>query len=170
MVTRERVQSVLDRIRPLIQSDGGDIELVDIVDNKAKVRLTGNCVGCPSAQMTLPRRRDNPERRDPELEEVLVVYPRSWLATRPVLAVVVDCSDAGADSDVMLDPDTTRSTIPLLCGPALAFRNRSPPTCSRRGRQFVVSRSPDHWACTTRKRGRHPASNRFCRIEPLLGQ
>ena len=44
MVTRERVQSVLDRIRPLIQSDGGDIELVDVVDNKAKVRLTGNCV------------------------------------------------------------------------------------------------------------------------------
>ena len=53
MVTRERVQTVLDRIRPLIQSDGGDIELVDVVDNKAKVRLTGNCVGCPSAQMTL---------------------------------------------------------------------------------------------------------------------
>jgi Fe-S cluster biogenesis protein NfuA len=33
--------------------DGGDIELVEIVGNRAKVRLTGNCVGCPSAQMTL---------------------------------------------------------------------------------------------------------------------
>jgi Fe-S cluster biogenesis protein NfuA len=53
MVSRERVQAVIERIRPLIQSDGGDIELVDVVDNSATVRLTGNCVGCPSAQMTL---------------------------------------------------------------------------------------------------------------------
>ena len=53
MISREQVQTVIDRIRPLIRSDGGDIELVDVVDNKAKVRLTGNCVGCPSAQMTL---------------------------------------------------------------------------------------------------------------------
>ncbi|MGE5358231.1 MAG: NifU family protein, partial [Bacteroidales bacterium] len=40
MISRERVVSVIDRIRPLIQSDGGDIELVDVIDNKAKVRLT----------------------------------------------------------------------------------------------------------------------------------
>jgi Fe-S cluster biogenesis protein NfuA len=74
MVTRERVQSVLDRIRPLIQSDGGDIELVDIVDNKAKVRLTGNCVGCPSAQMTLYLGVETTLKDEiPELEEVLVV-------------------------------------------------------------------------------------------------
>jgi Fe-S cluster biogenesis protein NfuA len=53
MVSRERVQAVIERIRPLIQSDGGDIELLDVVDNTATVRLTGNCVGCPSAQMTL---------------------------------------------------------------------------------------------------------------------
>jgi Fe-S cluster biogenesis protein NfuA len=53
MVSRERVQAVIDRIRPLIQSDGGDIELLDVVENTATVRLTGNCVGCPSAQMTL---------------------------------------------------------------------------------------------------------------------
>jgi Fe-S cluster biogenesis protein NfuA len=53
MVSRERVQAVIERIRPLIQSDGGDIELLDVVDNSATVRLTGNCVGCPSAQMTL---------------------------------------------------------------------------------------------------------------------
>jgi Fe-S cluster biogenesis protein NfuA len=53
MVTRERVAAVIDRIRPLLQSDGGDIELVDVADNRAKVRMTGNCVGCPSASMTL---------------------------------------------------------------------------------------------------------------------
>ena len=53
MVSRERVQAVIERIRPLIQSDGGDIELLDVVDNSATVRLTGSCVGCPCAQMTL---------------------------------------------------------------------------------------------------------------------
>jgi Fe-S cluster biogenesis protein NfuA len=53
MISRERVQTVIDRIRPLIQGDGGDIELIDVLDNKAKVRLTGRCVGCPSAHMTL---------------------------------------------------------------------------------------------------------------------
>jgi Fe-S cluster biogenesis protein NfuA len=53
MVSRERVAAVIERVRPMIQADGGDIELVDVVDNKAKVRMSGNCVGCPSAQMTL---------------------------------------------------------------------------------------------------------------------
>ena len=74
MVTRERVQSVLDRIRPLIQSDGGDIELVDVTDNKAKVRLTGNCVGCPSAQMTLFMGVEMALKEEiPEFEELEVV-------------------------------------------------------------------------------------------------
>ncbi len=74
MVTRDRVQSVLERIRPLIQSDGGDIELVDVSDNKAKVRLTGNCVGCPSAQMTLYMGVEMTLREEiPELEELIVL-------------------------------------------------------------------------------------------------
>jgi Fe-S cluster biogenesis protein NfuA len=53
MMSRERVESVLDRIRPMMQADGGDIELVDISGNSARVRLTGMCSGCPSAHMTL---------------------------------------------------------------------------------------------------------------------
>jgi Fe-S cluster biogenesis protein NfuA len=53
MVSRDRVESVLDRIRPLMQADGGDIELLDVQGNSAKVRLTGMCAGCPSAHMTL---------------------------------------------------------------------------------------------------------------------
>lgn len=53
MVLRDEVQNVLERVRPYIQGDGGDIELVDIVGNHASVRLTGHCVGCPSAQLTL---------------------------------------------------------------------------------------------------------------------
>ena len=53
MVTKERVESVLLRIRPFLQADGGDIELVEIQGNSALVRLTGVCAGCPSAYMTL---------------------------------------------------------------------------------------------------------------------
>jgi Fe-S cluster biogenesis protein NfuA len=53
MVSRDRVESVLDRIRPMMQADGGDVELVDVHGNCARVRLTGMCAGCPSAHMTL---------------------------------------------------------------------------------------------------------------------
>ena len=53
MITRERVESVLDRVRPFMQADGGDIELLDVEGNSADVRLTGMCAGCPSAHMTL---------------------------------------------------------------------------------------------------------------------
>jgi len=53
VVTRERVESVLHRVRPFLQADGGDIELVSIEGSTASVRLTGVCAGCPSAQMTL---------------------------------------------------------------------------------------------------------------------
>lgn len=50
---RTRVQAVIDEIRPVIQSDGGDIELVDIKENVVTVRLKGACVGCPGSAMTL---------------------------------------------------------------------------------------------------------------------
>ena len=53
MVTKERVESILSRVRPFMQADGGDIELVEVVGNSAEVRLTGMCAGCPSAHMTL---------------------------------------------------------------------------------------------------------------------
>jgi Fe-S cluster biogenesis protein NfuA len=53
MVSRERVQGVLDRVRPFLQADGGDIELLSVNGNSADVRLTGMCAGCPSAHMTL---------------------------------------------------------------------------------------------------------------------
>jgi len=53
MITRERVEAVLARVRPFMQADGGDIELVDVTGNSAGVRLTGMCAGCPSAHMTL---------------------------------------------------------------------------------------------------------------------
>jgi Fe-S cluster biogenesis protein NfuA len=53
MVTTERVEAVLARVRPFMQADGGDIELVEVDGNSAAVRLTGRCAGCPSAHMTL---------------------------------------------------------------------------------------------------------------------
>jgi Fe-S cluster biogenesis protein NfuA len=53
MITKERVEAVLDRVRPFIRADGGDILLVDVDGNSADVRLTGMCAGCPSAHMTL---------------------------------------------------------------------------------------------------------------------
>jgi Fe-S cluster biogenesis protein NfuA len=53
MITKERVESVLDRVRPFLQADGGDVELVAVDGNSADVKLTGMCAGCPSAHMTL---------------------------------------------------------------------------------------------------------------------
>jgi Fe-S cluster biogenesis protein NfuA len=53
MVTRERVEAVLTRVRPFLQADGGDIELVEVSANSAEVKLTGMCAGCPSAHMPL---------------------------------------------------------------------------------------------------------------------
>jgi Fe-S cluster biogenesis protein NfuA len=51
---RERVQEVIDEIRPMLQADGGDVELVEVsADGVVKVRLTGACGGCPMSQMTL---------------------------------------------------------------------------------------------------------------------
>ena len=50
---KERVANVINRIRPAVQMDGGDIELVDLTDGVVKLRLVGSCHGCPSSMMTL---------------------------------------------------------------------------------------------------------------------
>lgn len=51
---REKVEAVLDKVRPMLQADGGDVELVNITDKGiVQVRLTGACKGCPMSQMTL---------------------------------------------------------------------------------------------------------------------
>lgn len=51
---KEQVQEALDKIRPVLQKDGGDVELVDVTEDKiVQVRLTGACKGCPMSQMTL---------------------------------------------------------------------------------------------------------------------
>ncbi|MHB9036926.1 MAG: NifU family protein [Armatimonadota bacterium] len=50
---RAKAQAALEQIRPSLQADGGDVELLDVVDGVAKVRLQGACHGCPMAAMTL---------------------------------------------------------------------------------------------------------------------
>jgi Fe-S cluster biogenesis protein NfuA len=50
---KKRVQVALEDIRPQIQMDGGDVELVAIENNIVKVRLVGHCAGCPMSQITL---------------------------------------------------------------------------------------------------------------------
>lgn len=50
---KEKVEAALNEIRPMLQRDGGDVELVDIQDGVVKVRLQGACAGCPMSQMTL---------------------------------------------------------------------------------------------------------------------
>ena len=50
---RTDVEMVLEKIRPALQADGGDVELVDVEGGVVKVRLTGACGGCPMATVTL---------------------------------------------------------------------------------------------------------------------
>jgi Fe-S cluster biogenesis protein NfuA len=51
---KEKVEQALKKIRPALQGDGGDVELVEVgEDGVVKVRLTGACGGCPMSQMTL---------------------------------------------------------------------------------------------------------------------
>ena len=50
---KDRVEKVINRIRPAVQMDGGDIELVDIEGGIVQLRLVGSCAGCPSSMYTL---------------------------------------------------------------------------------------------------------------------
>ncbi|MBD3351042.1 MAG: NifU family protein [Candidatus Lokiarchaeota archaeon] len=52
-MSKEEVQKVLDEVRPSLQADGGDVELVDFKDDKVYLRLQGHCRGCAYSQMTL---------------------------------------------------------------------------------------------------------------------
>jgi Fe-S cluster biogenesis protein NfuA len=49
----DEVQDVLDKLRPFLQRDGGDVELVDVEDGVVKLRLMGACCSCPSSTITL---------------------------------------------------------------------------------------------------------------------
>jgi len=71
---RDKVETALTKIRPALQADGGDVELVDVNDGVVKVRLTGACGGCPMATMTLQHGIERVLREQiPEIKEVLAV-------------------------------------------------------------------------------------------------
>ena len=70
---KERIQAVLDRVRPFLNADGGDIELVSVDGNSAAVRLSGACADCPSAHMTLHAGIETALREEiPEFETLRV--------------------------------------------------------------------------------------------------
>ena len=72
---RQRVSDVVELIRPAVQADGGDLELVDVTDaGVVKIRFHGACVGCPSANMTLQMGIErNLRQRVPEVTGVVAV-------------------------------------------------------------------------------------------------
>jgi Fe-S cluster biogenesis protein NfuA len=70
----EQVKVIIEEIRPFIQSDGGDIELLKVEDQIVYVRLTGACIGCPSSMVTLKHGVEARIREEiPEVESVEMV-------------------------------------------------------------------------------------------------
>ncbi|MFC1897352.1 NifU family protein [Chloroflexota bacterium] len=71
---KEQVEAILTQVRPALQADGGDVELVDVSGGTVKLKLKGACAGCPMATITL---RQGIERvlkeQIPEVKEVIAV-------------------------------------------------------------------------------------------------
>lgn len=72
---REKVEAALNKIRPSLQADGGDVVLVDVApDGTVKVKLTGACQGCPMSQMTLKAGVEKIIKQEvPEVKKVIAV-------------------------------------------------------------------------------------------------
>ncbi|MEJ5299639.1 MAG: NifU family protein [Thermodesulforhabdaceae bacterium] len=71
---KEKVEKVLEKIRPMLQRDGGNVELVEIDGTTVKVRLTGACHGCPMSQMTLKAGIERIIKQEvPEVSQVVAV-------------------------------------------------------------------------------------------------
>ncbi len=71
---RERVEAALNKIRPALVADGGNLELVDVNSGVVKVKLTGACAGCPMSTMTLKMGIERVLKQDiPEIKEVVSV-------------------------------------------------------------------------------------------------
>jgi Fe-S cluster biogenesis protein NfuA len=73
---KENVEAIIQQIRPMLQADGGDIELVDVAEDTGvvSVRLQGACKGCPGAQMTLKMGVEREmQKQIPEVTEVIAV-------------------------------------------------------------------------------------------------
>ena len=71
---RDKVEAVLDKIRPQLMMDGGNVELVEVNDGTVKVKLTGACGGCPMATITLKMGIEKILKQEiPEIKEVIAV-------------------------------------------------------------------------------------------------
>ncbi len=71
---QDKVQSALDKIRPALQADGGDVELIEVKDGIVKLKLQGACGGCPMASMTIKHGIEKIlKERIPEVKEVVAV-------------------------------------------------------------------------------------------------
>jgi Fe-S cluster biogenesis protein NfuA len=71
---KDLVEKALDKIRPALAADGGNVELVEVEEGVVKVRLTGACGGCPMSQMTLKMGIERHLKKEiPEVKEVVAV-------------------------------------------------------------------------------------------------
>lgn len=71
---KEKVEEVLEKIRPSLMADGGNVELVEVNADVVKVKLTGACGGCPMSQMTLKMGIERLLKKEiPEIKEVVAV-------------------------------------------------------------------------------------------------
>ena len=71
---REQVEGVLEKIRPVLVADGGNVELVNVNDGTVEVRLTGACGSCPMSTMTLKNGIEEVLKQEiPEIQEVVAV-------------------------------------------------------------------------------------------------
>jgi len=74
MTMRDQVEKALSKIRPMLQRDGGNVELVDVEGSVVKVRLVGACHGCPMSQMTLKAGVERIIKQEvPSVTEVIAV-------------------------------------------------------------------------------------------------
>ena len=71
---REKVEAVIEKIRPALVADGGNVEIVDVRDGIVSVRLTGACAGCPMSTMTLKNGIERLLKEEiPDVKEVVAV-------------------------------------------------------------------------------------------------
>lgn len=71
---QEKVEEVLEKVRPVLVRDGGNVELVEVSDGTVKVKLVGACAGCPMSTMTLKNGIERILKQEiPEIKEVVAV-------------------------------------------------------------------------------------------------
>lgn len=74
VLDKARVEKVLDKVRPNLVADGGNVELVDVTGDTVKLKLVGHCAGCPMSQMTLQMGIERVLKQEiPEIKKVVAV-------------------------------------------------------------------------------------------------